>query len=438
VFENRELGAGRKLALNIAVIPALADKPEPDPIFFLEGGPGVAATGAAEWFALDLPFRQKRDIVLIDLRGMGESNPLNCNLVGDSTVIQNYVNEMYPVVLVEECRRQLESTADLTQYTTTNAMADVDEVRRWLGYETINIFGLSYGGRAAFVYTRAYPTHVRSMVLLGPADIDSRMPVHHAEEAEKAFGLMCSDCRSDSACHRAFPDLCNELHAVVERLRTEPVRIESTNPFTGLLETVVIRADVFVEALRSRLYAPSSARTVPWLIHRAFLGDFGPFLLSQLPDTLGEPPWIAEGAYLSITGAEDAPFYTVAEAESLASGTLLGMYRVHQQRRAAAIWPRGRVPAGFFSEGKLDAPTLVIQGSRDPVVGSGRVIRHFRRGREVLIPQMAHVPFGLSNLECLFELMDRFYATADTAGLDTTCLSDMLPPPFQVAPADSE
>jgi pimeloyl-ACP methyl ester carboxylesterase len=331
---------------------------------------------------------------------------------------------------VEDCRKELEAVADLAQYTTTNAMADVDEVRRWLGYETINLYGLSYGGRAAYVYARAYPTHVRSVVLLSPADIDSRIPLHHAEEAEKAFGLLLTDCQSDSACNREFPNLRAELDSLVSRLRSSPAQAQVENPFTGLTEEVAIRADVFVEALRSRLYASSSARGTPWLIHRAFLGDFSPFIESQLPDTLGDPPWLAEGAYLSITGAEDAPFYSVAEADSVASGTLLGMYRVDQQRRAATIWPQGRIPADFFEETVLDVPTLIIQGSRDPVVGSGRGIRHYRHGREVLVPQMAHVPFGLSNLECLFGMMHAFFDNPDITQVDTTCVGDMQPPPF--------
>jgi pimeloyl-ACP methyl ester carboxylesterase len=178
------------------------------------------------------------------------------------------------------------------------------------------------------------------------------------------------------------------------------------------------------------LYASSSARGTPWLIHRAFLGDFSPFIESQLPDTLGDPPWLAEGAYLSITGAEDAPFYSVAEADSVASGTLLGMYRVDQQRRAATIWPQGRIPADFFEETVLDVPTLIIQGSRDPVVGSGRGIRHYRHGREVLVPHMAHVPFGLSNLECLFGMMYAFFDNPEITQVDTTCVGDMQPPPF--------
>ena len=67
---------------------------------------------------------------------------------------------MYPVDYVKNLRQTLEQRADLTQYTTTIAMDDLDDVRAWLGYDRINLFGLSYGTRAALVYLRQHPEHV--------------------------------------------------------------------------------------------------------------------------------------------------------------------------------------------------------------------------------------------------------------------------------------
>ena len=433
VYENRVLKVGRKIALNIIVIPSLAENPEPDPIFYFEGGPGVAATDAGADFATELPYRQTRDIVLIDQRGMGGSNPLHCDMVGDSTQLQNYLNEMYPVKLVQACREQLEKIADLTQYTTSIAMEDIEEVRAWLGYERINIFGLSYGGRAAYVYARVHPERVRAIVLMGPADIESKMPLHHAKLAEKAYAFLCSDCRADSACNSEFPNLERELHELVDDLRHKPVTISYQHPMRKESTSVTIRADIFVEKVRGALYAPESASYVPWIIHRAYQKDFAPFLELALPSEFGQTPFLADGAYLSITGAEDAPFFTEAEAQKESVGTLLGDYRVVQQRRAASLWPYGQVPSNYFDNVILDVPTLIIQGRKDPVIGSGTAIKRYRNGRELVIPQMNHVPWGLSNIECFDNLIKTFFETADYRTLDTTCIKDMLPPPFKVS-----
>lgn len=432
VPENRDLANGRKISLNIIVIPALAENPEPAPIFFFEGGPGVPATDAAYFFAEEAPYRKTRDIVLVDIRGTGDSNPLHCNLVGDSTILQNYVNEMYPPELVAECRQELEKRADLTQYTTTNAMADIDEVRSWLGYDKINIIGLSYGGRAAFIYARAYPERVRSIVLMGPADIESKMPLYHAREADEAFDSLFVDCRTDSACSAAFPNLESELRDLVAKLRREPAATTYADPRTKEPQAVAISADIVVTALRTAMYSASGSRQIPWIVRQASLENYAPILDRLIPTEFGYPPFLAEGAYLCITGAEDAPFISTTEADSLTAGTLLGDYRVAQQRRAATLWPKGDLPEDYFADLSVDAPTLILQGGRDPVIGCNKAIKYFAKGREIVIPQMAHVPNGLSNQECLNEMIFKFIEMADLKAIDTTCIGGMMPPPFKV------
>ena len=434
VYENRVLGAGRKIALEIIVIPALAEDPEPDPIFDMDGGPGLPSTAAAQWYATESPFRRTRDIVLVDLRGMGGSNPLHCDLVGDPMVLQNHLAEMYPPDQVEACREELERRADLMQYTTSNAMEDIEEVRRWLGYEQINILALSYGARAAYVYARSNPERVRAMVLMGPADLELKMPLYHAMRAETAFAQLCADCGSDPACNAAFPDLEPKLRRLVDELRARPATVSYAHPQLDAPATVTIRAEIFVEKLRSALYDESSRREVPWIVHHAYERDFGPFLDRAIPRNLDEAPHLAKGAYLSITGAEDVPFIREDEITALAAGTLLGDYRIAQQRRAARIWPRGSLPKGFFDNVILDVPTLIAQGGRDAVVNSGNVVGRYRNVREVVVPHGTHVIDGLSNMECLYDLMDSFLRTADTRGLTTACVNDMMPQPFKVAP----
>jgi pimeloyl-ACP methyl ester carboxylesterase len=272
---------------------------------------------------------------------------------------------------------------------------------------------------------------------MGPADIESRLPLYHAQQAEKAYAFLCSDCRADSTCNTAFPNLERELRELVDDLRLNPATVSYPHPMTKETTNVTIRADIFVENLRSALYASGSASEVPWIIHRAYQRDFAPFLDFVLPSEFGQTPFLAEGAYLSITGAEDAPFFTEAEAQELSTGTLLGDYRVFQQRRAASLWPKAKVPANYFDAVVLDMPTLIIQGRKDPVIGSGSAIRRYRNGRELLIPQMNHVPWGLSHTECLDNLMNAFIETTDWRSLDTTCILSMLPPPFKVSVAEN-
>src|SRR5215208_5127437 len=141
VFENRTSKAGRTIDLKIVVAPALRRDPKPDPLFIFEGGPGGgAATLASQRIPMFRHFQTDRDIVLIDQRGTGESNPLDC-AADDPDDDLSSVDD-YPVQRFRTCLEQLR--ADAAFYTTSVAMDDIDDVRRFLGYEEINLWGGSY------------------------------------------------------------------------------------------------------------------------------------------------------------------------------------------------------------------------------------------------------------------------------------------------------
>src|SRR5258706_9662281 len=107
VFENRQTRTGRKINLNVVVLPALDQQHKEAPLFDLAGGPGIASTSAAFDYATALRnYRRHRDVVLVDQRGTGESNPLHCK-----NNDPHYLREMYSTRYVDDCRRTLERVA---------------------------------------------------------------------------------------------------------------------------------------------------------------------------------------------------------------------------------------------------------------------------------------------------------------------------------------
>src|SRR5262245_18589506 len=179
VFENRRTRAGRTIDLNIVVLLAFDQKTKAEPVIDLAGGPGVASTGGATFYATQgKENRRRHDVALVDQRGTGNSNRLS---IPQEQTPGADLREIYPVDAVMRIRDALQQHADLSQYTTSIAMDDLDDVRGWLGYDRINLFGLSYGTRAALVYLRQHPQHVRTITLVGVAPTYLRMPMYHAQ-----------------------------------------------------------------------------------------------------------------------------------------------------------------------------------------------------------------------------------------------------------------
>lgn len=433
VFENRTTRTGRTLELNVIVVPSLDPKDVREPFFELAGGPGLAITDSAAAYANDLKdYRRHRDIVLVDQRGTGGSNPLAAPHDPHPAA---YLREMYPVDYVEDLRRRLEAKADLTQYTTAIAMDDLDDVRAWLGYDRINLLGFSYGSRAALVYLRQHPTRVRSMILMGVNPPAQHLPMYHARDGQRALDLILDECLRDPIAGKAFPQIKEELAKVLAVLAREPAQVRYVSPDGKTTGKVTITREVFAEKLRTKLYEADTARRIPLLIHAAAAGDFAPFLASVIPKDLSQPDPIADGMYLSVLTAEDVPFIDQAAAEKLSAQTVFGNYRVSQQTRASNLWPRAIIPAGFTQPIQSKVPVLIISGLLDPVTPpewAESVARHLPNSRHVILKYGAHLPYALSNVDKLDALFVAFLDAPNPLALDISGLEQMLPPPFAV------
>ncbi len=425
---------GRQIELNIVMVPAKKSGVKPAALFVLEGGPGVPATGSEDFFLNEgAAYAERHDVVMVDLRGTGGSNPLHCGfLEGRGVPLQRQLGEMYPPDEVIKCRESLESRADLRQYATSNAVDDLEMVRKALGYAKIDLQAISYGTRLATEYIRRYPEHVRTLTAIGSLPSTHRMPLHHAAGFQRAFDLLLSDCEAQAACRQAYPDLRVRWTTLLDSL-TEPFVYHYENADLGGGVYMTIRKDVFVEALRSAMYSAYRARSLPLIVDAASQGDFDPFLELALPADANPPPFFAEGAYLSFTCTDDVSRIDPTETESFTSDTYLGDYRVVQQIRACQLWPTGTYPIALDHSVEATVPALLITGEQDPITppsDAEQLAQGFSNSRVVIVPHAGHLPFDVSDPECIDRIMLAFLETATVDNLDLRCIDELEPLPF--------
>jgi pimeloyl-ACP methyl ester carboxylesterase len=432
VFEDRAARSGRKIALNILVLPALAAKPAADPVFVLAGGPGQSAVSLPKLGGDYLiKLRRDRDLVFVDQRGTGESNPLPCNFVENKEAMRGYFVETLTVENLRECRAQLEKTANLALYTSTIAMDDLDEVRSALGYDKINLLGASYGTYAAFVYMRQFPEHMRSAMMEGVSSVDAKIYLPFAKAVDHALERWFADCAADKDCNAAFPNLRADFQELTAKLEKQPSSFEAVNLLNGKREQITLSRAMFGEHLRTMLYIPIYARWLPVLIHEANKNNFGPFasISHTIYRSLGDQ--IARGMQLSVTCAEDIPFITEDEIKRSTAGTFYGDYRVRMVMRACEQWPRGKVAANFSQPVKSNAPVLMITGDLDPVAppwlatGAARLMPN---SRQITITNTGHY----FRFDCVDDLFAEFVSRASAKSLDDSCVKEIERPPFVV------
>jgi pimeloyl-ACP methyl ester carboxylesterase len=432
VFEDRATRQGRTVDLKIVVLPALGNEPHPDPLFFLAGGPGQGAAEMAR--PLRELFRRvqaDRDIVLVDQRGTGKSNPLDCQSDEDSLAGVNEPLES-SMARLKECMDGLH--ADLRLYTTTIAMDDLNDVRQHLGYDRINIYGGSYGTRAALVYLRRHEPTVRSMIIDGVAPPDMRLPLFFARDAQRALDKLLADCEADEVCRGKHPRLSDRLRALVKELDAAPAKVRLTHPRTGIAEDVTVDGEFVVNVLFGALYAPLTSTLLPELIARAERRDFQSLLALAMANE-GAADNMAIGMQMSVVCAEDFPRITPDQMERESAETVFTTHLMDARMKACEFWPKGEVDAAFYEPVKSAVPTLVLSGDLDPVTPpqwGESVLPHLANARHIVVPATGH---GAIMTGCGMRIATQFINEGSAANLDTNCLHGLRRPPFFLTPA---
>ncbi|MCP4654014.1 MAG: alpha/beta fold hydrolase [bacterium] len=430
VFEDRRAMSGRMITLNIVVIPSLSPQPRPEPIFYLTGGPGAAATEDADWLQSSW-MRTDWDIVLVDQRGTGRSRPLDCKLPGRSDDLQGYLELAFERrELFRRCKRRLREVANLRLYATATAMDDVDEVRRAMGYGKINVSGGSYGSRAALIYLRRHSQHVRTAVLSAVSPVALLNPLYHAQSAQRAIDLIFEECARDAGCAAAFPAVEQELETVLERLETAPAEVIVEHPDTAEPVTVELARDAFAEGVRLLTYSTPGTRWMPYLVHLAHEGEYAPIAEVAIRRNRSLREFLSMGMLLSVICSDDAPRIDPADIPRLTEGTYLGDVRMRQELALCEFWPSLRLPASYGEPVESDVPVLLLSGNLDPVAPPSwaeEAVRYLSNGYHLVLPG-AHGVGG----PCTDAISLRFVRRGTMEGVAIDCAADVRLPPFEL------
>lgn len=249
VPENWDLPDGRQIPLAYLILKSTSAQPHPDPVVFLSGGPGLSALTTAEpWANVFTALRQDRDIVLFDQRGTRLSSPLRCEAHSQALAIDAAPEEgsspspAYPAdvtdpdELLQAAREQygpiaracveeiLATGVDLRQYNSIASANDVVALVQALGYDTYNLYGVSYGTRLALEVMRTHAgSGLRSVVLDSVYPPEVKSYEEFPQEPHQVVIQLFADCARNTACNTAYPNLKARFIDLLTRLRAEPI-----------------------------------------------------------------------------------------------------------------------------------------------------------------------------------------------------------------------
>jgi pimeloyl-ACP methyl ester carboxylesterase len=404
----------RTIRLAVAVSKARGSRPLADPIMYLSGGPGgYAVKNAARYFDIMKSFSEERDFIVFDQRGIGFSEPaLEC-----PEVRRFYYATVSPTMTGSQARRQftnavstcherlVEEGINLAAYNTDASAADINDLRIALGYNKLNLFGVSYGTRLALITMRRFPAAIRSVIL------DSTIPPQirpNGTSALRAFNVLFERCAQDTQCNVDYPRLRIEFGALVGALNRKPVTLEGVkHPTTGQEFTVRVDGSSTTEAIFIALYSTPIIPRLPQVIYLARNGDY--MELAKL---------IVRAKTFSADFGSAGAAYSIGCAENLTSGTVCDIWEAPEPKPDA----NRTVTSGL--------PTLILAGEFDPItppsygVAAGKTLRN---SFYFEFPGLGHGT-GFSD-ECPRTIMHAFLKTPNRKP-DFACVSTMKEPDF--------
>ena len=427
VPENREQSAGKHVRLHVAVVPALRLEPAGDPLFVLSGGPGQAASDFYLSIAPALArIRRDRDIVIVDQRGTGRSNRLDCKFPEEDFT---FVDPQQLRASVRSCLAQL--PGDPRYYTTSVAVRDLDDVRAALGYEQIDLYGVSYGTRVAQHYMRRYPKRVRLAVLDGVVPPKLALGPDVALDAQAAIDTAFARCQSNAQCDRAFPNIASSFDALRARLKSQPIPLRLPDPVSAEPTETRLGADELAGAVRLLSYSDETLSTLPLLIHEAQTGQPQALAAQYLMIKRSLDTQIANGMHFAVVCSEDAPRWNAQNTSEVAlANTYIGVSFMTGMKTICEQWPRGPVDPDFNEPLVSTTPVLVLSGGNDPVTPARyaeQILPGLSRSKHLVLDGQGH---GQIAIGCVPRIVSDFVSSGDLDSIDDQCVKAIGPAPF--------
>jgi pimeloyl-ACP methyl ester carboxylesterase len=444
VQENHLTPNGRMIQLAVAIFRTPSVHRLPDPVVFLQGGPGggTVTMGRDVTSTNALKIMGNHDLILIDQRGTGFSQPKLVCTTSDASGIQAPPGMVrasqragLQVRYYANCRARLAGRGiDLNAYTTINDAADISDLRTALALPEMDLYGVSYGTRLALAIMRYYPVGIRSVVLDSVVPPQYNLLTNAVAAEGRAFNALFAGCARQQPCRHSFPYLKRTFQRLLQRLNQHPLTV--TVSVSGRKRLVRVNGNDFAEVVRSVMYDSPLIRYLPALIsyvNRDRAGVLAPFVTITNRQFSG----IADALYESTTCADDAPYVSVASLKAAVAtlppairhNTLVG----HEEEMAACrAWKVTPSDSSIHQPVTSAIPTLLLGGQYDPITppaNTSLVAATLSHAYPLVFPGIGH---GVRYTNgCPDRIVNAFYDDPARAP-DAACLAKMKEPAFVV------
>jgi len=431
VPEDRLTGQGRTIPIRFVVFPATGPDRAPDPMVWFEGGPGSSAIDyISDTLPLLEPLNVHRDVVYIDQRGTGGSNPLNC------PPFPGLADKSALGASVQSCLTHLHG--DLRFYTSAMIADDISQVLTALHYATANLVGTSYGPTLEQVFLLRHPGQVRTMTLINGTLLNISVYEQQPGDTQLALNYVLALCERQPSCHQAFPHLAADWASLWASVGRSPWTVPAAQSPTG--KTLTLDQGTLESWVYQALYT-SNIGALPVLIHTLSAAKNKTAVMISIAKLTGGSQAASggnvSGIFYSIRCDEpwesDRPAALADQRNSFAYQTFLQDAEWWQY--VCPLIPKSTAAVGHEQLTVSTVPVLAFNGDADPSDQPRNMAgaqKFWPNSLALALPGQGHEPTTGAWAVCAGPLMQAFIEQASVTHLDTSCLPTSPTPPFDL------
>jgi len=419
VPENRSKKNGKTIRLPIIIQKSDNANPKADPVLRTLGGPGASSLKIVNG-RRSSPWLKDRDVIIFEQRGTKFAQPsLACPEVDEATSsnarqhLDRSTAKTNEIKAAKTCFERLsKSGIDLNAYNSSESAADIEDVRKVLKLEKINLYGVSYSARLMLDVMRYYPDGIRSVVLESTLPPEVDYDEVGVDGIVRTLNELFAACKNDSECARAYPDLERKFYAIVAKLNAEPISVSTKDPKSGSTINISLNGDDFATWIVDYLFSNEPAATVyaPSEIEKAYAGNYTPPFKRYAGDKLGNSSF-SMGMRYSFWCSEETPFEKtkIIKDQSTKYAGLKG-YEVMALPDICGVWKVKRAKPVANKPVTSDIPTLILGAQYDAYTDPqwGRNVgKRLKKSFFVEIPWAGHGP-GFS-VPCVRDMIAEFF-----------------------------
>jgi pimeloyl-ACP methyl ester carboxylesterase len=442
VPESHSRPDGQHLRLLVVRVSSIGRAPRPDPVVLAQGGPGGSTIDSYLSRLDSQPFlREDRDVILFDQRGTLHTEPaLLCDEVlalVDRTIEQDLTPEESDRQSVEAnvaCRNRLVARGDnLADFNSVENAEDINDLRAALGYDKINLYGVSYGTLLALEALRLHPDGLRSVILDGVVPPQSNFIAEAPGHNARALRALFDACAASPDCNSAYPNLESVFYATYDRMNASPARVPMRDRDAGKEYNALVKGDFLVSGIIGSLYITEAIPGIPKMIYDARDGRYD--AIGRISSLLVFDRTMSYGMYFSVVCAESRDF----ELSDLDLDRLTPQLARESRRGAEGIlqtcqqWGVPDIGSKVNQPVRSDVPVVLFSGAFDPITpaeSAATAATTLSRSYQFTFPSGGHG--ALFDHACANTMAVSFLNDPSRAP-DSSCLASETPPAFLTA-----